>query len=283
MRLVRRLRARGLAVRVVDLDRPGTARRITTEGAEFRPADILEPSSLAPALEGGALVVHLAAVLLAHGDNGLLARVNRDGTAHLLAGAQAAGIRRVVHVSSISVHYRRQNAYSRSKRDAEDLVRASGLDWTILRPTLAWGDPAAIEHETFRQRVLRPALLPLPGGGRARKAPVHVDDLAAAFEAALSRPQSVHAEIDLPGSRVLSLADMAREIRTFAGRRGPILPVPVLLAAAIARTAPVWRRIGLVPPLDWQTLTGLLEDAAPSGVRARTLLGWTSRPWSARP
>jgi NADH dehydrogenase len=270
-------------VRVVDLDRPGTAGRIASEGAEFRPADLLEPTSLAPALEGGALVVHLAALLLAHGDNDLLARVNRDGTAHLLACARTAGIRRVVHVSSISVQYRRQNAYSRSKREGEDLVRASGLDWTILRPTLAWGDPAAIEHETFHQRVLRPAILPLPGGGRAHKAPVHVDDLAAAFEAALSRPQSVHAEIDLPGSRVLSLADMAREIRASAGRRGPILPVPVLLAAAIARSAPVWRRLGLAPPLDWQTLTGLLEDAAPSIVRARTLLGWTSRPWSARP
>ena len=112
---------------------------------------------------------------------------------------------------------------------------------------------------------------------------MHVDDLAAAFEATLSQPQSVHAEIDLPGSRVLSLGDMAREIRASAGRRGPILPVPVLLAAAIARAAPMWHRIGLVPPLDWQTLTGLLEDAAPSGVPARALLEWTSRPWSARP
>jgi uncharacterized protein YbjT (DUF2867 family) len=165
------------------------------------------------------LVVHLAALLLAHGDNDLLARVNRDGTAHLLACARTAGIRRVVHVSSISVQYRRQNAYSRSKREGEDLVRASGLDWTILRPTLAWGDPAAIEHETFHQRVLRPAILPLPGGGRAHKAPVHVDDLAAAFEAAerlvVSRMSDTAA---LSGD----VGDLYRDLKTYllASREG---------------------------------------------------------------
>lgn len=281
MRLVRRLRASGLRVRVVDLGNPEAARRVAAEGAEFRPADILDPASLASALEGGAAVVHLAAVLLAHGDDGLLTRVNREGTASLLASARAAGIGRVVHISSISVHYRRQNAYSRSKREAEDLVRGCGLDWTILRPTLAWGDPAAREYGIFRRHVLQRGILPLPGGGTARKAPVHVDDLAAAFQTALTMPRTIHAEIDLPGSRVLTLAEMACEIRAAAGHRGRMLPIPVFLATAIARSAPAWRRIGLVPPLDWQTLTGLLEHAAPSGVPARDLLEWTPRPWSA--
>lgn len=281
MRLVRRLRASGLRVRVVDLGHPDAARRVASEGAEFRPADILDPASLASALEGGVAVVHLAAVLLAHGDDRVLDRVNRDGTARLLAGARAAGIGRVVHISSISVHYRRQNAYSRSKREAEDLVRGSGLDWTILRPTLAWGDPAAREYGIFRHQVLGRGILPLPGGGTARKAPVHVDDLAAAFETALTMPRTIHAEIDLPGSRVLSLADMAGEIRAVAGHRGRIFPIPTLLAIAVARAAPLLRHMGLASPLDWQTLTGLLEDAAPPTRVAQDLLGWTSRPWSA--
>jgi len=283
MRLVRRLRARGLPVRVVDLDTPEAARRVRAEGAEFRPADLLDPAGLGPALEGASSVVHLAALLLAHGRDDRLARVNRDGTAHLLAAARSAGIRRLVHISSISVHYRRQNAYSLSKREAEALVEASGLDWTILRPTLAWGDPAALEHELFRGRVLRHRVLPLPGGGRARKAPVHVDDLAAAFDACLSMTESVHTALDLPGPRVVSLAAMAREIRAAAGLATTILAVPPLLAAAVARTAPAWRRLGLRPPLDWQTLTGLLEDAAPARSGSSALPGWSPRPWSPAP
>lgn len=276
-RLVRLFLAGGEKVRIIDRV-PPLGR---TSEVEFRRADIRDLASLTEALAGCSSVVHMAALLLARGDEAQLVSINRDGTGNVLAAMESLGIRRLVHVSSISVLYRLQNAYSRSKARAEDLVRSSDRDWTILRPSLAWGDASAKEHEIFVRTVRRWPLLPLPEGGRAMKSPVHVDDLAQAFSACLRNGDSIGRSLDLAGGRTLSLRTMASEIRANSGTRSRIIGMPRGVATSIARSAPFLRAVGIPAPLDWQTLTGLLEDAAPSTEAARTLLGFGPRPWKA--
>lgn len=281
-RIVRLLRERGEAVRVLDLEHPEARARVESLGAEFRHADVGDPPSLRGAFDGADAVLHLAALLLARGRTERLARVNTEGTARVLDAVHACGVRRFVHVSSISVTYARQNAYSRSKRDAEALVESSGLDWTILRPALAWGDPLAAEFGVFRKAVLAFPVLPLPGGGKARKTPVHVDDLARAFAACLDTPPSIGRVLALAGPREVSLHAMASEIRRAHGRRGIVLPVPASACGLLARVVEhSCQALGIVPLFDWQTFTGLVEDARPSSAEASSLLSWHPRPWSA--
>lgn len=280
-RIVRLLRARGVPVRVLDLDRPGTRQRVEAMDAEFRPADVSDPASLRDVFEGVDAVLHLAALLLARGDHARLDAINAHGTANVVEAARAAGVRRLVHVSSISVAYDRRNPYSLSKREAERVVRESGLDWTILRPTLAWGDPLAAEYGRFRELALALPVLPLPGGGRARKAPVHVDDLADAFAACLAAPESTGRILTLSGPETVTLAEMASRLRASAGRRGFTIPLPAAPCGIAARALEgVCRALGVPPPFDWQTFTGLVEDAAPDNGDAVRLLGWHPRPWS---
>ena len=281
-RLVSLLRRKGLDVRAIGLPGDPGAERIRALGTEFVASDVRDRDALREAFAGADAVVHLAAAILSRKDPTVFESVNHLGTRNALDAARDVGIRRFVHVSSISVEYSRSNAYSRSKRDAEDAVRASGLDWTILRPALAWGDPSAIEHETFARAVRKLPVLPLPRGGRALKSPVHVDDLAAAFVASLDSTESVGKILALAGSRRLSLADMSREIRRSADLApGIVLPVPVRLArAAAAWHSAIWRLFGATPRFDEQTFTGLVEDAAPDIAPARELLGWSPRPYS---
>lgn len=275
-RLVRCLRRNGHAVRVVDL----AGRR--GEGDQFHGADITDPDSLDGAFEGCTAVIHLAGLVLALGRADRLDRTNRIGTENVVRLAKDAGVHRLVHVSSISVCYSRSNAYSRSKAAAEAAVAASGLDWTILRPCLAFGDPTCAEHEAFLRRAARGGILPLPRGGAALKSPVHVDDLAEAFAACLEAPASRGRILALGGSRTLSLAQMAREIATSNGRNLTIIPLPAGPAALLARfLPPLLRRLGFEPPGDWQTFTGLVEDAAPDPKPALQHLRWRGRPWSA--
>lgn len=282
LRLARRLRAQGETVVLLDLAE--SAEKARAEGFPFRTCDIRRPEDLAEALVGARAVVHLAALLLAREDAPLLDAVNHRGTTNVLLAAKRAGIRRFVHVSSISVTYARQNAYSRSKASAEDAVRRSELDWTILRPTLAWGDPGAAEHERFARAVASWPLLPLPGGGSARKSPVHVDDLARAFATCLETPEAIGRTLTLSGPRAITLREMARDLRLARGRRGATLPIPVALAGLLAGGGGfLRRRFGVPTPIDWQTFTGLVEDAAPSCEPASELLGWTPRPWSPLP
>lgn len=282
LRLARRLRAQGETVAILDL--AASAQKARAEGFAFRACDIRHPGDLREALDGARAVVHLAALLLAREDAPLLDAVNHQGTSNVLDAAKLAGIRRFVHVSSISVTYQRQNAYSRSKALAEDAVRTSELDWTILRPTLAWGDPGAAEHERFARAVASWPLLPLPGGGSARKSPVHVDDLAQAFANCLAKPEAIGRTLALSGPRAITLREMAHDLRQARHRRGATLSIPVSFAGLLAKGGGfLRRRLGVPTPLDWQTFTGLVEDAAPSCEPASELLEWTPRPWSPLP
>jgi len=277
-RLVRRLRGRGLPVRVVGLPHDPSRRIAEDLGAEYSGIDILDGEALREGFRGIESVVHLAARVLSRSDPAVLHRVNVDGTANVVAAARGAGVERLVHVSSISVTYRNQNGYSRSKSRAESIVRESGLDWTILRPTLAWGDPKAVEYAAFARIVAKVPVLPLPGGGKAIKSPVHVDDLAEAFDAALFRKDADPGILDLCGPERVSLSEMARRIRSARGRFGCILPVPSTASRlAILAHARIWTALGWEPRADRQTWTGLVEDACPDPEPARISLGWTPR------
>jgi len=278
LRLVRLLRDRGEDVCAVGLPGDPNARAVERMGARYRGADIRDASSLVAAFEGATRVVHLAALVVARSRPEMLHAINVDGTRNVLNAALSAGVTKFVHVSSISVHYREQNAYSRSKRDAEGMVRASPLDWTILRPTLAWGDPAALEYSAFARIAAKWPVLPLPTGGRAVKSPVHVDDLAIAFATALEPSVAARMSIDLPGPENLSLRRMASRIRRSRGALGVTIPVPRRLSGNLVRAhAAIWRSLGLEPFADWQTWTGLVEDAAPDPSVARQVLSWNPR------
>lgn len=277
-RLVRRLRARGIPVRVVGLPHDPARHVVEALGAEYFGIDILDGEALREAFRGIQAVAHLAARVLSRRDPGILHRVNVEGTANVVAAARGAGVERLVHVSSISVMYRHQNGYSRSKARAEAIVRESGLDWTILRPTLAWGDPKAVEYAAFARIVARAPILPLPGGGTAIKSPVHVDDLAEAFDAALVRKNADRRILDLCGPDRIPLAEMARRIRSARGRSGRVLPVPAGVSGlAILAHARLWTALGWEPRVDWQTWTGLVEDACPDPAPARLALDWNPR------
>lgn len=283
-RLCKKLLSEGHAVRVLDLDKPGARERMDPLRVAFRAVDVTDPTSLVGALEGCDAVVHLAGLVLADGRRDLLGQVNLHGTENVLSEAAKSGVKRFVHVSSISVTYRLANPYSESKRLAELAVRASPLDWTILRPTLAWGDSSCAEHEAFRSAVQRHRILLLPGGGAARKSPVHVDDLADAFASTLRCDGSIRRILALSGSRTVSLREMAHETNSMHGRPTRILSIPCWAAAAASRILPaVARSIGIQPPGDWQTYTGLVEDAWPSWLEAGELLDWKPRPWKAQP
>lgn len=280
LRLARLLLAQGETVRAIGLPDPAGESALRTMGAQFIPADIRDPSALRRAFEGITQVVHLAAVILSKRNPGLFREVNVEGTRNVLAATEKAGAERIVHVSSISVEYRHQSSYSRSKREAETLVRQSRLDWTILRPTLAWGDPMAAEYAAFARAASRWWCLPLPRGGAALKSPVHLDDLVAGFSKVLGSHEVSRIHLALPGPDRISLSEMASRIRRDRGHRGWILPLPRSASALLVKAyARLWVRLGREPHADWQTWTGLAEDAVPDPAPAARLLAWNPRPF----
>ena len=182
---------------------------------EVRTGDVDRPGTLVPALAGVDAVVHLAAIPRDWNGGRRLLAVNLDGTRNVIAAMQAAGVRRLVHLGALGVEDRKELHYAKSKARAERAVMDSGLDWTILKPSLLFG----------------------PGDGSSRFQPLHVADLALCVRLSLERPDTIGHAYELGGPRTWTYREIAAEVCRATGRRRVILGMPVPLIALVAGAA----------------------------------------------
>jgi len=296
--VVQALVEQGDAVRAVDV-RPGTViRGLTGEGhpVEFVRADVLDPATLPAAFAGVEVVYHLAARISIAGDpDGAVWRVNVDGVRHVAEAARTAGVRRLVHTSSIHAFDGRLSpegvdersprstnpdlpVYDRSKFAGEEVLRQlidRGLDAVVVNPTAIIGP---VDPEPSRMgRVLRSAFrgrLPAVVDGSFDW--VDVRDLAAAVLAAARRGRV--GENYLVGGHYASVGELARVAASAAGRRGPRFTVPTPLArvaAAAALRLPSGRSGPLFTP---EALHALHTGRPVVSDKARDELGHAPRP-----
>jgi NADH dehydrogenase len=265
--LVRGLIQRGEKVRV--LDRPGT--RLDEHGVELRHGDVTDPSTFAGAFDGVDTVFHLAAVLISH-DPRVFQQVNVGGTRNVLAAATAAGARHFILVSSASVVYSQTTAYSLSKRECERIVREqAAMAWTIIRPTLAYNEHGGEEFRMFLAYLKKYPLVPFIGRGRALKNPVHVDDLMRGFLAVVGNSRAHGKVYNFCGGEAIPIWDLAHLMLKHQGISKPFVPVPVWLCKLLAKgLAQVSKR----PPLTWNAIAGIIQDANLDNSEARRDLGY---------
>jgi nucleoside-diphosphate-sugar epimerase len=176
-----------------------------------------KPESLSELAAQADVVVHVAGVVNAPDAAGFTAG-NVTGTQAMLDAARTGGVRRFVHVSSLSAREPQLSAYGASKRAGEDLVAASDLDWTIVRPSGVYGPGDTEMRDMFRMAQLGLALLPPPG----RVALVAVDDLARLL-LALADSDGPRAILEVDDGNPMSHAELAKLIGDAVGQR--VLPM----------------------------------------------------------
>lgn len=141
--------------------------------AQWVAGDLADRSALARLVDGAEAVIHVAGLTTAR-DPQAFEAANVAGTLALIEAAAKAGVPRFVFVSSLAAREPALSAYGASKERAERLVRASGLDWTIVRPPGVYG-PWDVDYlEMFKLAKLGVVPVPPPG----RSALIHVQDLA---------------------------------------------------------------------------------------------------------
>lgn len=143
------------------------------EGVEWITGDLASPDALRAMMHRADVVIHVAGVVNARDREGF-EQGNVVGTLNVIEAARQAGLERFVCVSSLSAREPRLSDYGASKARAEKLVKASGLDWTIVRPPAIYGPRDTEMLELFK--VSRFGFLPMPSEGRASV--IHVEDLA---------------------------------------------------------------------------------------------------------
>ncbi|MBD3393009.1 MAG: NAD-dependent epimerase/dehydratase family protein [Chitinivibrionales bacterium] len=269
----------GRSVRVLTLPGDPNAVRARALGADVRFGDISKQDDVRSVCDGVTTVYHLAAIIIAY-DNRRYRSVNVDGTKHMIAEARRAGVEHFVYVSSASVVYPKPTPYSLSKRACEDIVRGSGLEYTIVRPTLVYGKQGGREFDLFLDYLKRFPVVPFIGAGRARKRPVFVDDVTDGLLKLAGNGAARGKQYNFSGGEVISMREFARLCLTLAGDGArPIVPLPVWFCRALAGVmGAVMKR----PPLRWPVIAGVTQDAdldpgpakqdlgyAPAGVREK--------------
>jgi nucleoside-diphosphate-sugar epimerase len=202
------------------------------EGVKWVRGDLADRAALAQLLAGADAVLHIAGVVNTPDPMGFHLG-NVTGTEALVEAAQAAGVKRFVFVSSLAAREPRLSKYGQSKRHAEEVVQASGLDWTIVRPPAIYGPRDREILELFK--AARWGVVPMPPRGRASI--VHVDDLAKLLLEVVPSRKSVSHQIFEPDDGRMggwAHAKLGRAIGRAVGKSvwTPAFPRPVLRAAA---------------------------------------------------
>ena len=290
------LRAKGHAVRALVRVSSDTA-HLEGVDAELVRGDMSSArDTLADAMRGCDAIVHAAALVGARTARERYVAENVEGTRAVLLAAHSAGVRRVVHVSSVAVYgtiagviheqrWREQEIaarafYAGSKRAAE--IEAwrhhdeGRLRVTTVRPSLIYGERD--RHVAARlERVTRLPVLPLVDGGRHVAPLVYAGNVAHGIVAALERPEAIGRAYNLAQDNRTPLRDFLSMWCAAGGRRAPsIVPVPGVLLESASRA--VDSLSARVPGVDLPGLTRparlLRGDNPYDSTRARAELGW---------
>jgi NADH dehydrogenase len=228
-----------------------------------------DPSGWARELEGASEVVHMAA-LTGKARPAEFVRANEDGTRTLVEQCKKAGVRRFLYVSSIAACYPEHRAYpyGSSKLAAEQIVRESGLAWTIVRPTIVLSRRSKVWHSLEGLAGL--PVVPLFGSGDVRIQPIHADDLAECLTDWLEDGTLDRGTYDLGGPEVLTFREfLGRVHRRKRGGEARFVRLPVKAAIAVlSRLEPLM--LPLLPMTAGQLYSFVYDStAAPNPLAAR--------------
>lgn len=295
LRLVQTLRGHGAHVRA--LARAGSdTRRIEALGAEVVRGDVTVPATLDAACAGRDLVFHAAGKVTDWGPREEFFRVNAQGTANVVAACRAAGVRRLVHLGSLTVlglprdgrpvdetaapDTRIRDPYSASKLSAERVVRAAhgegGLETVVVRSGVIWGpgEPTILPRVAA---LLRRGLMVYPGGGANQVGLTHVDNLVAGMLLAATVPAAAGRLYHITDGEVVTCRQLVEALAAALGLPPPRRSLPygaVYAAAALLEWLARAARSATPPPLTRYGVRLVACDCRYDIGRARRELGY---------
>ena len=254
--LLRLLRERGEHEVRCFVRRTSPVERLGGVGLAY--GDAADAGSVSRALHGMDAFVHVAGI---------------QYTPQVMEAMRAAGVYRLVMVSSTSAHSRFEFR-SAPRLANEALLAGSGLSWTVVRPSMIYGSELDHNMHKLLRFLDRSPVFPLFGTGENLWQPVYHEDLARGLFAALMKPGTEGQAYDLPGARPLTYLDIVRTAAEALGKKVRILRVP---AEPVRRALLASERLGLALPVSSEQVLRLREDKAYPYDKAREELGYSPR------
>lgn len=252
--LIRRLRQEGLPVRAL-ARHPDRAQALKDLGVEVVPGDIADKASLEKAAEGIERVIHLVGIIQ-EAPGVTFRSVHVEGTRNVIETARKAGVLHFFHQSALGTRPGAKSEYHRTKWEAEELVRQSGIPHTILRTALIYGPG---DKFTIRlSEILRLApVMPVIGSGKSKVQPIYIDDVVSCIVKAMTGDAFLNEIYEIGGPQQLTYEEVTTAIAEAMGLKKPAVHLPLFLMKPMARTL---ETVLPNPPLTMDQLIMLQED-----------------------
>ena len=193
-------------------------------GISYVAGDVTDPAGYVAALKGCDAAINLVGIIREFPAKGVtFKRLHVEATASMISAARQGGVSRYLQMSALGTRAGAVSDYHRTKWRAEELVRGSGLDWTIFRPSLIFGPRDSFVNMLAGNLRLAP-VMPTMGDGNYRLQPIHGADVARCFADALERPETAGQTYDLCGPDRMTYRELLDVITEEMGKRHPLKP-----------------------------------------------------------
>jgi uncharacterized protein YbjT (DUF2867 family) len=238
-------------------------RRLEQLPVEIAEGDLRDIGSLQTAFAGADALVNVASL-------------GFDWIDALFAAIGSSQLRRGVFVSTTAILTKLPVRSRPLRQRGEEMVRQSGLEWTIVRPTMIYGTPEDRNIARLIRFVQRSPVVPVIAP-RALQQPVHVEDVASAIVDCLISPRTIGETYTLSGREPLTFEALVRETVRATGRRAAILRLPLRPAIAMVRA---YNAVVAKPRITVEQVLRLQEDKAFDHIAARDAFGFSPRSFA---
>ncbi len=248
---------------------------VLRESVEVIEGDARDWNAVREAVSGADAVVH-AVGIIRETEGRSFGDTNVGTTQSLIDAMKDVGTNRLIYLGILGASDDPEMPYGRSRWLAEATVTGSGLEWTVLKPSLVLGVSDAVSRRTVKLLRAGPvALLPFPDGGRTLLQPMYVSDLAAALTLCVTGPERAGQIYEIGGPEHIALVEIARVFAAELGiRRVYSLPMP---RWALQFGAALMGRVLKDPPITAAELSQLRVDNVTALDSVERAFGFTPR------
>ncbi|VAX27396.1 hypothetical protein MNBD_NITROSPIRAE02-34 [hydrothermal vent metagenome] len=211
-------------------------------GFETSKGDITDRESLKGTLEGIRIVTHLVGIIKEQGES-TFDKVHIEGTRNLVDEAKSSNVEHFFFQSALGADLRSPFKYLKTKAEAEEIVKDSGIPYTIFRPSLIIG-PGDGFTKSIKELLKLGPVVPVPGDGKARFQPIFIDDWVSCFLKIIDSQNFKNQVLEFGGPEHLSYNEILKIIMKEMGINKPIVHIPPTITKAGLPFMQAFRSLG---------------------------------------
>lgn len=217
--------------------------------------DVRDRSSVLKAIDSSIdTVIHLVGILY-ETRGASFKELHVEGTRNVVEACMEKGVKRYLHISALGTRAGARSAYHKTKWEAEEIIRASNLEYTVFRPSVIFGKEDKFTN-LFADLMRFSPVIMIPGDGKNRMQPVFVNDLVRAMADSIRRAETKRMVYEAAGRDVLTFDEIIDSIAEVLGKTRIKIHIPMPLMRINAALLEILPK----PPITKDALLMLEED-----------------------